>query len=282
MANAAVDFAAIGFQLGFAGTAGADAAAELRHLHAASRQSRQQVLQLRQFHLELAFTGARVAGKDVEDELGAIDDAQVELALQVALLRWRQLVIEDDEVGRTEATAPFSSSTLPLPMSVAGSGLWRRCRNSPMTTCPCAGGQLAQLGHRLFGGKSVVFLIVEVQVSGGGAARHAGARRNFPGGLLPGARAVGLSDFACRSSRNGFGVARCRPGGEFHSHQEDSFRLAPAGLPGAVIRSGVHSTRARNGLVLGGRCSRSRHPPQPLVPLPRGAQSDDRNATNAT
>ena len=87
MANAAIDLAAIGFQLSFARTAGADAAAELRHLHAASGQSREQVLQLRQLHLELAFAGAGVAGEDVEDELGAVEDAGVEFAFQVALLR---------------------------------------------------------------------------------------------------------------------------------------------------------------------------------------------------
>ncbi len=84
--DAAVDFAAIGFQLGLAGAAGADAAAELRHLDAASRKPRQQVLQLRQFDLELAFAGAGVAREDVEDELGSIDHPHVELAFQVALL----------------------------------------------------------------------------------------------------------------------------------------------------------------------------------------------------
>ena len=89
MANAAIDLAAIGFQLSFARAAGADAAAQLRHLHAASCQSRQQVLQLRQFHLELAFAGAGVAGEDVEDKLGAVEDAGIQFALQVALLRGR-------------------------------------------------------------------------------------------------------------------------------------------------------------------------------------------------
>ena len=98
MPDATVDLAAIGFQLGFTGAAGPDAAAELRHLHAASRQARQQVLQLRQLHLQLSFTGAGVAGEDVEDKLRAIDHPDLELALQVALLRWRQLVVEDDEV----------------------------------------------------------------------------------------------------------------------------------------------------------------------------------------
>ncbi len=62
---------------------------------------------MRQLHLELSFTGARMTGKDVEDELGAIDHPQVEHALQVTLLRWRQLVIEDDQIGRTRSDSAF-------------------------------------------------------------------------------------------------------------------------------------------------------------------------------
>ena len=84
-----MNLAAVGFELGLARSAGANAAAELRHLRAAPGQPRQHVLKLRQFHLELAFTGARVAGKDVENQLGAIDHAAVELALQIAQLGGR-------------------------------------------------------------------------------------------------------------------------------------------------------------------------------------------------
>ena len=72
MPDAAVNLPAVGFQLGFAGTSGADAAAQLRHLHASSGQSRQHVFELRQFHLQLAFARSRVAGKDVEDQLRAV------------------------------------------------------------------------------------------------------------------------------------------------------------------------------------------------------------------
>ncbi len=107
MANVPVDLAAVGLQLGFTGAARSNAAAQLRHLYTASRQSRQQVLQLRQFHLKLSLAGARMAGKDVEDELGAIDHPQVEPTLQIALLRWREFVIEDDQVGRTRRDRAF-------------------------------------------------------------------------------------------------------------------------------------------------------------------------------
>jgi hypothetical protein len=49
--HAARDLPAVGFELCFAWTAGADPAAELRHLHAMAGQPRHHVLQLRQFHL---------------------------------------------------------------------------------------------------------------------------------------------------------------------------------------------------------------------------------------
>ena len=41
-------------------------------------QARQPVLELGELHLELAVPGARVLGEDVEDQLGAVDHAQVE------------------------------------------------------------------------------------------------------------------------------------------------------------------------------------------------------------
>ena len=49
--DAAMDSAAIGFQLRFAGTSGADSASQARHLNAASRQAGQQIIQLRQLNL---------------------------------------------------------------------------------------------------------------------------------------------------------------------------------------------------------------------------------------
>ena len=89
VANAAVDFPAIGFKLRFTWASSADSASKLRHFHAASSQPRQQVLQLRQLHLQLAFTTAGMAGKDVEDELRTIDHPRIHFALNVALLRRR-------------------------------------------------------------------------------------------------------------------------------------------------------------------------------------------------
>ena len=97
--DAVVDAAAVGFQLRFTGAARADAAAQPGHLDALAGQARQQVIQLRQFHLQAAFPGARAAGEDVEDELRAVDDAARQLLLQIALLGGREVVVEDDQAG---------------------------------------------------------------------------------------------------------------------------------------------------------------------------------------
>ena len=109
--DAAGDAAAVGFQLGFAGTAGADAAAQPRHLHAVAGEARQQVVQLRQFHLQAAFAGAGARGEDIEDELGAVDDLGIEGLFQVALLGGGQVVVEDDDVGGAGLARPRRSSS---------------------------------------------------------------------------------------------------------------------------------------------------------------------------
>ena len=90
---------AVGFKLRFTGTAGANAAAELRHLHAAPGQPRQQILQLRQLHLQLAFSRARVPRKNVENQLRAVDHPPVNYFFNIALLRSAEIVIEKKKVG---------------------------------------------------------------------------------------------------------------------------------------------------------------------------------------
>jgi hypothetical protein len=54
---------------------------------------------LRQFHLQLAFTAAGVAGKNIQDELGAVDDARVDFIFNIALLGRGKLVVDQHQVG---------------------------------------------------------------------------------------------------------------------------------------------------------------------------------------
>ena len=97
--HADADAPAIRFELGFAGAPRADAAAKTRQRLARSDQPRQQVLQLRELDLQLAFARAGAPREDVENQLRAIDDLAIETLVQLAQLRRRQLVVEDDEVG---------------------------------------------------------------------------------------------------------------------------------------------------------------------------------------
>ena len=91
---------AVGFELRFARSARADAAAEPRQRVARSDQPRHQVLELRELDLQLAFPRSRAPREDVEDQLRAIDDLAIERLFEVAQLRRRELVVEDDEVDR--------------------------------------------------------------------------------------------------------------------------------------------------------------------------------------
>ena len=106
------NFPPVGFQLRFAGTARSDAAAQLRHLDAASSQARQHVLQLRQFDLQLAFAGSRMTRKDIEDELRAVDHPPLNNLLDIALLR--RTTDRDRTAGRRHSPKRQCPRSLPV------------------------------------------------------------------------------------------------------------------------------------------------------------------------
>src|SRR5207253_4821123 len=96
--DARADPAAIGFELRLARPARADAPAEPRERVAGADQPRQQVLQLRELDLQLAFARARPAREDVENQLRAVDDLAPDLFLDLPQLCGRQLAVEDHDV----------------------------------------------------------------------------------------------------------------------------------------------------------------------------------------
>ncbi len=111
-ADAIANTTAIGFQLFFTRAANTDAArstagtaraaatalaAEPGHLGSLPGETRKHVIELSEFDLKLTFAAASVAGKDVEDELGAIDDAALGDFFDVALLDGSEFAIEDDQ-----------------------------------------------------------------------------------------------------------------------------------------------------------------------------------------
>ncbi len=105
VADALANAPAVDFQLGFTRAAGADAAAQARQVGPLARQSRHEIFQLRQLHLQLAFVAARPLGEDVEDQLAAVDDANFEGVFQIALLRRRQILVNDDQDWRDAPAA---------------------------------------------------------------------------------------------------------------------------------------------------------------------------------
>src|SRR5205085_2485952 len=97
--DALSDAPAVDLELRLAGSACSDAAAEAREMRPRAGEARQHVLELRQLDLELALEAARPSGEDVEDQLAAIEDLDVQLLGQVALLRRAQVLVDEDDTG---------------------------------------------------------------------------------------------------------------------------------------------------------------------------------------
>jgi len=88
-ANALAEQPAVGFQLGLARTAQANATTALAFkVGPATHQPTRNVFQLRQFHFQLALMALGTLREDVEDQPAAIQHAFAGELLQVALLAW--------------------------------------------------------------------------------------------------------------------------------------------------------------------------------------------------
>ena len=64
-----------------------------------ARQPRQHVFKLRQFYLQTTFRGSCTAGKDIQNQLRAVNHANASRRFQIALLRGRQFVVNNDDPG---------------------------------------------------------------------------------------------------------------------------------------------------------------------------------------
>ena len=81
------ELAAVAFELGLTGAAQTDAADALPgEVGPETGQTRQPVFELGQLDLEAPLVRRRAAGEDIEDQRRAVDDLDVERALEVALL----------------------------------------------------------------------------------------------------------------------------------------------------------------------------------------------------
>ena len=88
------------FDLRLARTAAvADAAALAFEVAPPPHESGGQVLQLREFDLQLAFVALRARREDLEDQHRAVGDRDAQVALEVALLRRRKCLVEQHRLG---------------------------------------------------------------------------------------------------------------------------------------------------------------------------------------
>ena len=91
--------APVDLELGLARAARADAARLALEVLPQAGEARQHVLELGELDLEAGLAGARAARKDVEDQLGAVDDLDPDQLLEIPHLGGGEVVVEDDHVG---------------------------------------------------------------------------------------------------------------------------------------------------------------------------------------
>ena len=76
--------------------------------------AREVVFELRKLDLELALGAHRVLGEDVEDQLRPVDDARRQPVLEAALLRGRQLAVDEQRLRARFAEGVLELAELPL------------------------------------------------------------------------------------------------------------------------------------------------------------------------
>ena len=148
-ADAMTNLPAVHFQLGFAGTAGADAAAKTGQIFPMSCQSGQAVFELGEFNLQLAFFSASAPRKNIEDEASAVDDFCFEGFLEVLGLAGRSSSSNMTTSTPSRRTSSRSSSTFPFPMKCRGIGPLSSLHDFIDYACASGRGQLTQLIQRV-------------------------------------------------------------------------------------------------------------------------------------
>ena len=136
--DALLDLAPVDFELGFAGAARADAAAQARESAPTPIKFRLAVAQLRQFDLQLAFARARVQGED--SRISIVRSTIGSGTIFSRLVRWRgRRSLNTNSVSAPSSVARSAiSRALPLPTSVAGSTCGSFCTTSPTMIAPAA------------------------------------------------------------------------------------------------------------------------------------------------
>jgi hypothetical protein len=145
--------AAVGFEFCFAGAARADSAAETRQRMTLAGKTREPVFQLREFDLQTPFGRACAMGEYVENQLGAVDDLDLNGGLEVPLLRRRELVIDNQDVGLMSSRQFLQLLDLAISKQRSGVEDGSNLEHLGHYRGAGAGGQFGKLAKR-FGGSS--------------------------------------------------------------------------------------------------------------------------------
>ena len=95
--DAVADDAAVELELRFADAAGSDAAGLPLEMRPRACQAREHVFELRQFDLRARFAAPCAPREDIQNQSTPIDHLDLGDLLEVARLRGRKVVIEDDQ-----------------------------------------------------------------------------------------------------------------------------------------------------------------------------------------
>ena len=98
LGDAVLHAAAVGFQLRFTIPAHADAALLPGQVAPVPRQAREQVMQLREFNLQLALAGAGALRENVENQRSAVEHLAIEHDFEIAALSGGKFIVKNDGV----------------------------------------------------------------------------------------------------------------------------------------------------------------------------------------
>src|SRR5262249_19480528 len=130
-----------------ANSASAALTAETGHRRTLSGQPRQQIIELRQFHLQLSFPAARMPRENVENELRPIDDAACGGRFDIALLHGREITVEDDQRSTVRRGLRSNLIEFAAPDECRRIGLLANLEHCARDFRACASRQFDQLGE---------------------------------------------------------------------------------------------------------------------------------------
>jgi len=139
--------APVGLELALAGSSRPNAATQPLEVLPHASHPRQVVLELRELDLELPLGASCVLGEDVEDELRSIDDPRLESVLESPLLRWAELVVDEEHLGSAVGVSPSQLHELAFPDERTRVRVLAVLDDLADRTDPRRAGELAKLGQ---------------------------------------------------------------------------------------------------------------------------------------